>query len=137
MPQWFGNLRREMDDLFDQFAGRENGGALAAFAPRVNVAETEKNYDVTVDLPGLKPEDFEVEVRDGNLWLSGHRKQEEETQGKTYHRVERSYGEFRRVIPLAADVDAAKIEAEYKDGVLKITVPKNEAAQPKKIQVKA
>lgn len=136
-PAWFDSLRREMDQLFNQFFGAEDGGeSLQMFAPRTNVAETEKHYEITVDLPGLKPEEFNVELKEGHLWITGERKQETEEKGKTYHRVERFFGQFRRVIPLGGDVDAEKIAAEYKDGVLRITVPKTEAAQPKRIAVK-
>jgi len=136
-PRWFDDLRREMDDLFEQFLGGEadNGGAL--FAPRANLAETEQHYELTVDLPGMKPDDFHVELKDRELWITGERRHEAEEKGKTYHRVERAYGQFRRVIPLAADVDPEKIDAEYTDGVLRVTVPKSEAAQPRKIEVKS
>lgn len=136
-PRWFDSLRREMDDLFTQFLGAEDGGEqLALFAPRTNVAETDKDYEITVDLPGMKPDEFNVELKEGHLWITGERKQESEETGKTYHRVERVYGQFRRVIPLGMDVDADRVGAEYKDGVLRITVPKTEAAQPKRIAVR-
>jgi HSP20 family protein len=136
MPRWFEGLRRQMDDLLEDFFTAEDGGRARMYAPRTNVAETEKDFEITVDLPGMKPEDFNVELREGHLWLTGHRKHEEEEKGKTYHRIERSYGEFRRAIPLGTDVDPDKVVAEYKDEVLKITVPKTEAAKPKKIKVK-
>jgi len=135
--RWFDNLRREMDDLFDQFLGGEAGNGGAVFAPRANLAETEQNYELTLDLPGMKPDDFHVELKDRELWITGERRQEAEQKGKTYHRIERAYGQFRRVIPLAADVDPDKVEAEYHDGVLRVTVPKSEAAQPRKITVKS
>ena len=136
--RWFDSLRREMDQLFNQFLGAENGGEqLHMFAPRTNVAETDKHYEISVDLPGLKPEEFNVELKEGHLWITGERRQETEEKGKAYHRVERMHGQFRRVIPLGMDVDADRVGAEYKDGVLRITVPKTEAAQPKRITVKA
>ncbi|MCR4411848.1 MAG: Hsp20/alpha crystallin family protein [Thermoguttaceae bacterium] len=137
-PQVFERFRREMDQLFSDFLGNENGGEhVLAFAPRTNVAETDTHYELTVDLPGLKADDFTVELKDGNLWISGERKEETEQKGKTWHRIERQYGHFRRVFPLGADVDPDRIEAEYKDGVLRVTVPKSEAMRPKKIEVKA
>jgi len=131
----FDSLRREMDCLMDRFSGDET--ADVAFAPQTNLAETDKTFEVTVDVPGLKAEDFAVELTDGQLWISGERNAEIEEDGKTWHRVERCYGKFRRGISLGPDVDADNIEAEYKDGVLRVVVPKAEAVQPKKIEVKS
>jgi len=136
--QMFDTFRREMDQLMEQFFGAEDGGRdRLAFAPRLNVAETEKEFEVTVDLPGLKPEEVNVELKENQLWISGERRYEHEEKDKTWHRVERSYGQFRRVIPLDARVNPEGVQAEYKDGVLRITIPKDEAAQPKKISVKS
>jgi len=133
----FDTLRREMDRLMDDFFGEEDGGRLVSFTPRMNLAETDSHYEVTVDLPGLKPEEFDVQLKGNELWITGHREQESEQHGRTFHRMERYYGKFRRVIPLDAGVDAEHVEAEYKDGVLRITVPKEESAQRKRIEVKA
>jgi len=131
------NFRREMDELFNRFGGLETSRERSAFfSPQTNLAETESHYEISIDLPGMKPEDFEIEMKDGRLWISGERKQEHEEKEKTFHRIERQYGQFRRIIALGSDVDADRIEAEYKDGVLKVQVPKAEAARPKKIQVK-
>jgi len=136
-PRWFDDLRHEMDDLLEQFFGAGDGGEEGAmFTPRLNVAETEREYEITLDLPGLRPEDVNVELKENQLWISGERRQEAEEQGKTYHRVERTYGRFRRVIPLTAEVRTDAIHAEYHEGVLRITCPKTEAAQPKRIEVK-
>ncbi len=133
----FESLRREMNELMDQFFGSDGGTDLTLwFAPRINLAETDQEFEVTVDLPGMKPEDFSVELKEGQLWITGERRQETEEKGKTYHRVERQYGRFQRVIPLPAAVNPDKIEAQYKDGVLHITLPKDETAQPKRIPVK-
>lgn len=136
-PRIFEDFRREMDELFQSFFGSEQGSQLAVFAPTTNVAETDRAYEVTVDLPGVKPEEVSVELKDGQLWITGERKHETEEKGKTYHRIERAYGQFRRVLPLGQNVDPDKITAEYKDGVLRIEVPKSEAALPKKIPVKS
>jgi HSP20 family protein len=134
-PSLLDDVGREMNRLLQQFSDSEGrNGAL--FAPSVDVAETDKGYEVTMDLPGLKPEEVHLEFRDGQLWVTGERKHESEQKDKTYHRVERSYGQFRRVIALGADVDADHVDAEYKDGVLKVHVPKAEAVLPKRIQVK-
>jgi HSP20 family protein len=126
-----------MDHLFERFMGADSGDSVSQFfAPETNLAETDQGYEITVDLPGLKSEDFNLEFNDGQLWITGERKQEKEEQGKTYHRVERSYGQFRRGISLGPDVDTEKIDATYKDGVLTVLVPKAEAVLPRKIDVK-
>ena len=137
-PRWFGDLRRQMDHLFDEFMGTSNGGnGSRTITPCVNVAETETNYEVTMDMPGMKPEDFDVEYKDGQLWVSGQRKHEKEAKGKTFHRVERSYGHFHRAIPLGSGLDPDKIAAEYKDGVLRLSIAKDETSKPKRITVKS
>lgn len=137
-PRLFEDFRREMNQLVSNFFGREDGGLEGAwFTPRMNIAETDKSYEVTLDLPGMKPEEFDIELKEGQLWVTGERKHEKEEKGKTYHRIERQYGQFRRIIPLDLPVDADKVEAEYKDGVLHVTVPKSETAKPKRIEVKA
>ncbi len=134
--RWFDELRHEMDDLFEQFLGGDAGEEGAVFAPRANVAETEREYEITLDLPGMKPDEVNVELKENQLWVFGERTREAEEKGKTYHRIERTYGQFRRIIPLASQVKSDAIEAEYHEGVLRITVPKSEAAQPKRIEVK-
>ena len=108
-----------------------------SWTPQANVAETDAGYDVSVDLPGLKPEDFNVELRHGDLWISGERSEEREESGRTWHRVERHFGQFRRVIRLGDDVNPEGVDAEYKDGVLRVHIPKSEAAKSRKIEVKA
>jgi HSP20 family protein len=132
-------MEEEMEDLMSRFFRLGEGWEWPAegFIPRVNLAETEGELEVTVDLPGLKPEEVKVELREGALWITGERKEEKEEKGKTYHRVERHYGEFRRAVPLPAGVEEAKIEAKFENGVLKITARKTEAAKPKHIEVKA
>ena len=133
------DFRKEMDQLFHRFGGGEDGGEMAPaqWAPRLNVSETDTEYEVVVDLPGLKPEEVSVELRQGDLWVTGERKSETEQKGKTWHRVERSYGQFRRVVRLGDDVAPDKVTAEYKDGVLQIVVPKAEQAKTKKIEIKS
>jgi HSP20 family protein len=135
----FRRLEREMNALMDRFLGRDDldWDLGDRFSPRLNVAETDNAYEVTVDLPGLKASEINVEVRNGHLCISGERKAETHTEGKTFQRVERYYGRFHRVIPLATAVDESKISADYKDGVLSVHVPKAEAVQPKKITVKS
>lgn len=131
------DLYKEMDSLFQNFLGDEGRGlAQGEFVPHLNVAETEGSYEVTVDLPGLKPEDVNVELHDGQLTLSGKRHFEKEETGKTYHRVERRSGEFRRTIALPAAIDESKVNADFADGVLKVSLPKSEKVKPTRIQIK-
>jgi HSP20 family protein len=132
-----GDFRREMDEMIEQMFGGENGGASDVFMPQTNLAETDKAYEVTLDLPGMKPEEVNVELHNNQLWITGERKQESEEKGKTFHRVERRYGRFQRVIPLAGDVNADDVHADYKDGVLHVNIPKVETARPKRIEVSA
>ena len=135
-PRLFDRFRHEMDHLFEQVFGEEGDERRMITAPRLNVAETDDHYEISVDLPGMKMDDLNVELKENELWITGERKIEEEEEGKTFHRVERSYGCFRRVVPFDEAVNPDKVDAEYKDGVLHIVVAKDEAVHPKKIDVK-
>jgi len=136
LPRPLFRMEREMDDLFGRMIGRgEEWLPAEFFRPRYDLAETEAEYEVKVDLPGMKPEDVTVEVKNGNLWITGKKEEEKKEEGKTFHRVERRVGEFRRVIPLG-DVEVDKIKAEVHEGVLKVTLPKMKEAKPKRIEVK-
>jgi len=133
-------FRREMDSLFNQFfdfGGNGNGMPTWNYEPHINLAEHEDRFEVTAELPGLTPQDFSVEVKDNQLWISGEKKEERTDNGKTFHRVERRYGAFRRVIPLSTQVNSEHFAADYKDGVLTARVPKAESAKPKRIEVKS
>jgi HSP20 family protein len=133
-------MDEEFEELMERLFRSEEGRMTPAegwFTPRVDLTETEGQYEVKVDLPGLKPEEVKVELRNGDLWITGERKEEQEEKGKTYHRVERRHGEFRRVLPLPAEVAEERIEAKVENGVLTVTVPKTEPIKPKRIEVKA
>jgi HSP20 family protein len=141
-PLWA--FRREMDRLFDDFFGAWGGRALApfgegwgAFSPQVDVAEMEDEIKVSAELPGLDNEDIDVSLSDDVLTISGEKKEEKEEKGKNYYRSERSYGAFRRDIPLPSQVDADKVDAVFQKGVLTITLPKTAEAKAKKVTVKA
>jgi len=130
-------FEREMENLWDRFFGDEGWVPTEeGFAPRLDLAETDTQYEVKVDLPGMKPEDVSVEIKDGALWISGKTEEEHEEKGKTYHRVERRFGEFRRVLNLPGKVADHGVDATFHDGVLKVTVPKAEEAKPRRIEVK-
>jgi HSP20 family protein len=127
-----------MDKMMEDFFGRRElpwGGET--FVPTANLVESENEFEITIDLPGLKPEEVNLELREGALWITGERKEEAEEKGRTFHRMERRYGSFRRVIPLPASVKEDKVEAEFCHGVLCVKLPKSEEIKPKHIAVKA
>jgi len=131
---------QQMDRLFSQYFGRAGRGeeALApgAWTPAVDIYETDEKMVIKAELPGLKKEDIDIEVRDNTLTLKGERKFEQETQEKNYHRVERSYGSFQRSFLLPSTIRQEAIEATFKDGILEISLPKAEEAKPKKLEIK-
>lgn len=136
----FGMLepfRNEMEDLMQRFFGEEGGNGLAAhaWAPRVDVEETDKELLVKADLPGVDPKNVEISIESGVLTIRGERKEAKEEKKKNYHRVERFTGMFHRTIPLPAGVDAEKVTATSANGVITIAIPKRPEAQPKKITV--
>ena len=121
------NLQDELDRLFE--SPRNN------WLPALDVQEDKDNFVVRAELPGLKREDIEVSLHDGALSISGERKTEVKQEGVAVHRQERHYGKFERTLTLPTPVAADKITAQYKDGVLTVTLPKIEEAKPKKIDV--
>jgi HSP20 family protein len=137
LPQPLDTFRREIDTLFDRYLGFDGDRLMQMYEPVADIAESEDAYEVTVELPGLKPENFNVEIKEGDLWITGEKKDERQEKGRNYRSVERRYGQFRRVISLDTAVDPEKIEAHYKDGVLTVHVPKAEVAKPRRIEVKA
>ena len=121
------NLQDELDRLF--------GSPSGVWTPALDVQEDKDNYIFRAELPGLKREDIEVSLQDGALVISGERKVEKVEEGVEVQRQERYYGKFQRALTLPEPVAADKVKAEYKDGVLTVTLPKTEEAKPKKIDV--
>jgi HSP20 family protein len=109
---------------------------FADWAPPVDVEETDKEYLIKAELPDIPKENVKVEMLDGVLTIEGERKLEKEEKGRKFHKVERSYGKFIRQFALPAEVDAPKIQAEFKDGMLNVHLPKKAIATPKAIEVK-
>lgn len=105
------------------------------WAPRVNVEEQEDRFEITADVPGMKKEDIDIEVRDNVLTIKGERKLEKEEENTNYHICERSHGTFQRAFTLPENVTADDIEAEYADGILRLTVPRAEPEKPKEIRI--
>lgn len=132
------SLRHEMNDLFQRFFGEAlDGGevAMEAWAPRVDMEESDKEIVIKADLPGVEPKDVEISIADNMLILKGEKKEEREIKKKNYHRTERFIGQFYRQIPLPPGADPEKVSASSSKGVITITVPKTMAAQPKKVAV--
>jgi HSP20 family protein len=115
---------------------REDGMSLSGWSPAVDVQETEKEYLIKADLPDVKKEDVKVELLDGALTIEGERQQEKEEKGKKFHKIEREYGKFLRRFALPTEVDASNVQAEFKNGVLNVHLPKSAAAKPKAVAVK-
>ncbi len=141
----FSSFQQRMNDLFDDFFRGfplASPGAMddriGAFYPSVDVKEGEKEIVVKAELPGLEEKDIEVLLAEDALTIKGEKKEEKEDKGKNYYHMERSYGSFHRVIHLPVEVDANKVEAAFKNGVLSVVLPKTEKAKAagKKINIK-
>lgn len=109
----------------------------AVWAPSVDVKETEEEFIIHVDLPGVKPEDVDLQVTGDNVVIKGERKFEQEQEKEGYHRIERSYGSFQRAFTLNTPVKADEISAGLKDGVLTVKLPKAAEARSRKIEIKS
>ena len=134
-------LQNRLSTLFGRAPVRKDGGreeamTLAEWAPLVDIIEEEKEYRIKAELPEVSKPDVKVTVQDDVLTITGKRTFEKEETGRKYHRVERAYGSFARSFTLPEDADAAKVSADFKDGVLIVHLPKSEKARPKSIEVK-
>lgn len=143
-PTW--DPFRELEDLSHRLAsgfGRsllrredKEGLAMAEWAPVVDITEDKQEYTIKAELPGVKKEGVKVTVEHGMLTIKGERKFEHEEKEEKAHRIERAYGSFMRSFSVPDDADPSKITADYKDGILKVCLPKNETAKPKQIDIK-
>lgn len=136
----FLSLQREIDRLFTDFTTgfpSVNGNGKFELLPSMDVTETDKEIEVTAELPGLEEKDVQINVADNLLTIRGEKKAEKEEKDKNYRLIERSYGSFQRTLELPAGVNADAIKANIAKGVLKVTVPKPVPAQSKTIDVKA
>jgi len=137
------SLQGEMNRLFEDFFGGRPlmrgfwGDHQESFMPAVDVRETDDKVILEAELPGMDPKEVDIKLEGDLLTISGERKVEKEEKTKSYHRVERSYGNFQREIELPHGVDQDRIDATFKNGVLTIEIAKKEEAKPKTIQVKA
>ena len=128
-------LESQVSRMLNDFFGRSQESNLTSWAPAVDIFENEHELFVKADLPDVKPEELDIRVENNILSIRGERKFEKKVDEKNYLRVERSYGSFARSFSLANTVNSEAIKADYKDGVLTLTIPKREEAKPKQIKV--
>jgi HSP20 family protein len=141
-PAPFGEFRHEMDRLFDSFfrgtfGDVDRSWGMQAWGPPIDVEETDKDVLVRAEIPGVKAEELDLAIVGGALVISGEKKESHERKEQGYVYQERRFGSFRREVPLPTAVDESNVEAEYKDGVLHVTLHKAQEALPKRITVKA
>jgi len=133
----FSAFQKEMNRLFDDFsrdfsiAPFHSFGERQVFSPSIDVKEDEKEVRVKAELPGMDEKDIELLLTENTLTLQGEKKEEKEDKGEGYHHMERTYGSFRRVIPVPAGIDAKKVTAVFKNGVLTVFLPKTAEAKAK------
>ena len=135
----FETMRRDMDRLWDSFLEgglQRRTGEAEEWFPFLDVAETKNELVVKAEVPGMDPKDIDVSLSDGVLTIKGEKRQAKEEKEADYHLVERSYGAFTRSVQLPKEVKGDKISASYKNGILKITLPKSEEAKKKEIKIK-
>lgn len=136
---------REMEAMLDPYSrssdwpfrgGRDLNTKGSDWAPRADICETDEDFNVKVEVPGIKREDVKINLENHVLSISGENKQENEEKGKKFHRIERYYGSFSRSFSLPENVDEDKIEAVFNDGLLTLRIPKTEVKKPKAIEIK-
>jgi HSP20 family protein len=133
----FPSLREEMDKMFEDFFGKTGFSSMTegAWVPPIDVQETKKDVVVMMDIPAIDPKEVSISIMEDRLTVKGERKREEEAKEVDYYRSERIYGSFQRIIQLPSEVVGDKAKASYKDGVLKITIPKSQKAVPKEVKI--
>lgn len=138
MPwQAFGNLRRRMDRLFDEFAQDDSDEVVQSrWLPVVDVSENEDAYLIHAEVPGMVKKDIKITLQENVLTVSGEKRIDREKKNHNYHLVERSHGLFSRSFTLPSKVESDKIKADFKDGVLNVTVPKAAEAKAREIEIK-
>lgn len=133
------DVTNRLNRIFGQSLARSESGqnmlAVADWAPSVDISETDSAYLIKGEIPGVKKEDVKVTIQDGMLTIQGERRQEKEEKGKKFHRIECSYGSFARSFRVPSDADENSVKAEFKDGMLNVTLAKSEKAKPKSINV--
>jgi HSP20 family protein len=131
------SLHHLRHELFRRGLRQAQAWRQGFWTPAVDLSEDEQGFTITAELAGFSKDDIQVELKDNRLTLKGERKRDSDVREQQYHRVERAYGAFTRSIKLPAEVDAEKATAAFKEGVLKLTLPKAEEAKPKPISITA
>lgn len=133
------DISGRLNQIFGRSAASATAGhevmKVADWAPSVDISETDQAFLIKAEIPGVKKEDVKVTVDNGILTIQGERKMEKEEKGKTFHRIERSYGSFVRGFRVPAGVDDSKAKAEFKDGMINVTLPKSEKAKTKSVEI--
>ncbi|MGE5191480.1 MAG: Hsp20/alpha crystallin family protein [Deltaproteobacteria bacterium] len=131
-------LQEEFDELFNRLSSDWNGRWLKSeFYAACDLSETADAFQVRMDVPGIKPDDINVQVTGDTVQISGARKEEKEEKGKMYHRLERRSGKFAETLRLPCAVNEEKVQAEFHEGVLTVTLPKTESTKTRTVKVKA
>jgi HSP20 family protein len=132
----FEALREEVNEIRSRLTGDEEEWINRTIVPSLDMSETDTTVEIRMDLPGIKSKDIDIQLNDAFLTISGQREEEKEEKGRTFHRVERHSGSFSRSVTLPCSVVEDKVTAEFKDGVLTVSLPKSEEAKARKITVK-
>lgn len=138
MLPWLPRELFDLENAFESFLGKSQDGVSDMLGTRLDVAESDNAFEVHMDLPGVRPEDVEISFENNMLTIRGQRRDEHEEGGKDkqFHRVERRFGSFSRSVMLPMAVNDREAAAEFKDGVLRVVLPKSEQARPRKINIK-
>ena len=141
MKQSISSFQRAMNQLIDDFFTNFDLLPLSVFEekpkfiPKIDIKEAETEFVITVELPGMEEKDISVSLSGDNLLIKGEKKAEKEEKGKHFHRIERTCGSYERVIQVPVSVDANKIKANYKKGILEVHLPKKPEVKPKQIPI--
>jgi HSP20 family protein len=133
----FFDLREDFDSMLkDFFTGFTVPMSRRGTYPSMDVKEDKDKYTVTLEAPGIDKKDIKITMKRNELIIEGEKREEQKQEGESYIRVERNYGKFRRAVQLGEEIDQSKINAEFKNGILKINLPKSEKAKPKEVAIK-
>jgi len=132
------SIQEEMNKLFEDIFRRTSSPAREGriLSPAIDLSETDEEYRIKADLPGISKDDMSISVAGNSIIIKGEKREEKKEEKENYHYAERFYGSFKRVIDLPSDIDANKVAAEFKDGVLDIRIQKSEKVKPKEIEIK-
>ncbi|HLR24900.1 MAG TPA: Hsp20/alpha crystallin family protein [Fodinibius sp.] len=128
-------MSNHFSDIMDEFFNNAVQNRRDSFVPGIDIAETDNQFEISAELPGMKKEDINISLDNGHLSVSGERNMKKEEEGKTLHRVETSYGSFNRSFQLPDNVDEESIKASYEDGLLNITINKSADKVKKQIEI--